>query len=97
MWTTVTETLLFLCSFVVICPFIRAPPLPNRDERSSVSTIETVLDPVNTALRGVQRSMRTQPSRDAMLDMQRDTCCVEKCGTHDHMNAEEKFSPEGRW
>ena len=68
MWTTVTETLLFLCSFVVICPFIRAP-LPNRDERS-VSTIETVLDCVNTALRGIQRSMRTQPSRDAMLDMQ---------------------------
>ena len=56
MWTTVTETLLFLCSFVVICPFIRAP-LPNRDERSSVSTIETVLDRVNTALRGIQRSM----------------------------------------
>ena len=75
MWTTVTETLLFLCSFVVICPFIRAP-LPNRDERSSVSTIETVLDRVNTALRGIQRSMRTQPSRDAMLDMQREIRAV---------------------
>ena len=81
MWTTVTETLLFSCSFVVICPFIRAP-LPNRDERSSVSTIEIVLDRVNTALRGTQRSMQ----RDAMLDMQRDTCCVEKCGTYERMN-----------
>ena len=81
MWTTVTETLLFLCSFVVICPFIRAP-LPNRDERSSVSTIEIVLDRVNTALRGTQRSMQ----RDAMLDMQRDTWCVEKCGAYERMN-----------
>ena len=71
MWTTVTETLLFLCSFVVICPFIRAP-LPNRDERSSVSTIETVLNRVNTALCDIQRSIRTQPSRDAMFDMQRE-------------------------
>ena len=70
MWTTVTETLLFLCSFVVICPFIRAP-LPNRDERSSVSTIETVLDRVFT-----QRSMQTQPSRDAMFDMQREIHAV---------------------
>ena len=87
MWTAVTETLLFLCSFVVKCPFIQAP-LPNRDERSSVSTIETVLDRLNTALRGIQRSMRTQPSRDAMLDMQREisTCCVEKCGTYERMN-----------
>ena len=75
MWTTVTETLLFLCSFVVICPFIRAP-LPNRDERSSASTIETVLDRVNTALRGTQRSMQTQPSRDAMLDIQREIHAV---------------------
>ena len=75
MWTTVTETLLFLCSFVVICPFIRAP-LPNRDERSSVSTIETVLDRVNTALCGIQRNMRTQLSRDAMLDMQREIRAV---------------------
>ena len=75
MWTTVTETLLFLCSFVVICPFIRAP-LPNRDERSSVSTIETVLDRVNTAFRGTQRSMQTQPSRDSMLDMQREIHAV---------------------
>ena len=75
MWTTVTETLLFLCSFVVIYPFIQAL-LPNRDERSSVSTIETVLDRVNTALRGVQRSIRTQPSRDAMLDMQREIRAV---------------------
>ena len=54
MRTTVTETLLFLCSFVVIRPSIRAP-LPNRDERSSVS--------------------------------ERDTCCVEKCGTYERMNA----------
>ena len=75
MWTTVTETLLFLCSFVVICPFIRAP-LPNRDERSSVSTIETVLDRVNTALCSTQHSMQTQPSRDAMLDMQREIHAV---------------------
>ena len=74
MWTTVTETL-FLCSFVVTCPFVRAP-LPNRDERSSVATIKTVFDRVNTALRGVQRSMRTQPSRDAMLDMQREIFAV---------------------
>ena len=85
MWTAVTETLLFLCSFVVICPFVRAP-LPNRDERSSVATIETVIDRVNTALRGIKRSMRMQPSRDATLDMQRDTCCVEKCGTYERMN-----------
>ena len=69
-----TETL-FLRSFVVICPFIRAP-LPNRDERSSVSTIETVLDRINTALRDIQRSIRTQPSRDAMLDMQREIRAV---------------------
>ena len=75
MRTIVTKTLLFLCSFVVICPFIRAP-LRNRDERSSVSTIQTVLDRVNTALRGIQRSMRTQPSSDAMLDMQREIRAV---------------------
>ena len=75
MWTNVTETLLFLCSFVVICPFIRAH-LPNRDERSSVSTIEIVLDCVNTALHGTQPSMQTQPSRDAMLDMQREIHAV---------------------
>ena len=74
MWTTVTETL-FLCSFVVICPFVGAL-LPNRDERSPVATIKTVLDCVNTALRGIQRSMRTQPSRDAMLDMQREIFAV---------------------
>ena len=60
---------------MVICPFIRAP-LPNRDERSSVSTTETVLDCVNTDLRGIQRSMRTQPSRDAMLNMQREIRAV---------------------
>ena len=75
MCTTVTETLLFLCSFVVICPFVRAP-LPNRDEISSVATIETVIDRVNTALHGIQRSMRTQPSRDATLDMQGETRAV---------------------
>ena len=75
MWTTVTETLLFLCSFVVICPFVGAP-LPDRDERSSVATIETVPDRLNTALRGIHRSMRTQPSRDAMLDMQREIRAV---------------------
>ena len=75
MWTTVTETLLFLCSFVVICPSVRAR-LPNRDERSSVATIETVLGRVNTAVRGIQCSMRTQPSRDAMLDMQREIRAV---------------------
>ena len=82
MWTTVTETLVCLCSFVVICPFVRAP-LPNRDDKSSVATIETILDCVNIALCGIQRNMRTQPSRDAMLDMQRDTCCVEECGTYE--------------
>ena len=60
---------------MVVCPFIRTP-LPNRDERSSVSTIETVLDRVNAALRGIQRSMRTQPSRDAMLDRQREIRAV---------------------
>ena len=70
MWTTVKETL-FLYSFVVICPFVRAP-LPNRDERSSVATIRTVL----RALRGIQHSMRTQPSRNAMLDMQREIFAV---------------------
>ena len=75
MWTTVTETLVCLCSFVVLCPFVRAP-LPNRDERSSVATIETVLDRVNIALCGIQRNMRTQPSRDAMLDMQREIRAV---------------------
>ena len=75
MWTTVTETLLFLCNLVVICPFIRAP-LPDGDERSSVSTIETFLNRVNTALRGIQCSVRTQPSRDAMLDMQREIRAV---------------------
>ena len=65
MWTTVTETLVCLCSFVVICPFVRAP-LPNRDERSSVATIETVLDRVNIALCGIQRNMRTQPQGTPM-------------------------------
>ena len=75
MWTAVTETLLFLCSFVVMCPFIRAL-LPSRDERSAVATIKTVLDHVNAALRGIQCSMQTQPSRDAMLDMQREICAV---------------------
>ena len=45
-------------------------------ERSSVSTIKTVLDRVNTDLRGIQRSMRTQPSRDVMLDMQREIRAV---------------------
>ena len=71
MWTTVTETLFFLCSFVVICPFVRAPLLDS-DKRSSVAIIETVIDRVNTALRGIQRSMPTQPSRDATLYMQRE-------------------------
>ena len=75
MWTTVTETLLFLCSFVIICPFLRAPH-PNRDESSSVATTETVIDRVNTALRGIQRSMRTLPSKDATLDMQREIRAV---------------------
>ena len=82
MWTTVTKTLLFLCSFVVICPFIRAP-LPNRDERSSVSTIETALDCpswystqyANTAFKGCHAQ-----------HAERDTCCVEKCGTYERMN-----------
>ena len=78
MWTTVTETLVCLRSCAVICPFVRAP-LPNRDERSSVATIETVLDGVNIALCGIQRNMRAQPSRDA----ERDTCCVEECGTYE--------------
>ena len=86
MWTTVTETLLFLCNLVVKCPFIRAP-LPNGDQRSSVSTIETVLDRVNTALRGIQRSMRAQPSKECHArHAERDTCCVEKCGTYERMN-----------
>ena len=75
MWTTVTETLVCLCSFVVICPFVRAPH-PNRDERSSGATIETVLDRVNIALCGIQRNMRVQPSRDAMLEMQREIHAV---------------------
>ena len=88
MWTTVTQTLLFLCSFMVICPFVRAP-LPDRDERSSVAIIETLLDCVNTVLCDIQRSARTQPLRDAMLDMQRerDTCCVEKRGTYERWDA----------
>ena len=72
MWTTVTETLLFLCSLVVICPFIRAP-LPNRDEKSSASTIETVFDRVNTALHGIQRSMRTQPGYEDVVGLKTDS------------------------
>ena len=37
-----------------------------------VQTIKTVLDRVSTAPRGIQRSMQTQPSRDSMLDRQRE-------------------------
>ena len=79
MWVTVIETFLFLCSFVVICSFIREP-LPNRDERSSVSTIKTVLSwcsthYANTAVKGCH-------ARYA----ERDTCCVEECGTYERMN-----------
>ena len=66
-----SQKLCYFCVVLWLRPFIRAP-LPNRDERSSVSTIETVLDRVNTALRGIQRSMRTQPSEDAMFDMHRE-------------------------
>ena len=57
-------------------------PFEHQDERSSVSTIETVLDRVNTALRGIRRSMRTQPS----IYAERDTCYVEKCGMYERMN-----------
>ena len=41
-----------------------------------------VLDRANTALRGIQGSMRTQPS----IYAERDTCCVEKCGMYEPMN-----------
>ena len=86
MWTTVTETLLFLCSFVVTCPFIRAL-LPNRDERSSVSTIETVLDHVNTALHGNSTQYANTAFKGCHArHAERDTCCVEKCGTYERMN-----------
>ena len=34
------------------------------------------LDRVNTDLRGIQRNMQTQPSRDVMLDMQREIRAV---------------------
>ena len=65
-----------LCYFCVVLWLFVLSPLPNRDEGSSVSTIETVLDRVNTALHGIQRSMQTQPSRDAMLNMQREIRAV---------------------
>ena len=81
MWTTVTETFLFLCSFVVICPFVRAP-LPKRDKRSSVAAIETVLDRVNTALLE-HTAFKGHHAQHA----ERDTCCVEKCGMYERMNA----------
>ena len=82
MWTTVTETLLLLCSFVVICPFIRAL-LPNRDERSSVSTIETILDcPSWYSRQYANIAFKGCHARHA----ERDMCCVEKCGTYERMN-----------
>ena len=71
-----SQRLCYFCVVLWLHVLSFAAPLPNRDERSSVSTIETVLDRVNTALRGIQRSMRTQPSRDAMLDMQREIRAV---------------------
>ena len=66
---------LYFCVVLWLCPFIHAPLL-NRDERSSVSTMETVLDRVSTALHGIQRSMRAQPSEDAIFDMHREIRAV---------------------